>query len=153
MQRRIFTKNNLTEYVPIVIANLISEYDYYFNGKCELTLKGHNDEVTFCFVLPNEQKIQRIVSGSNDDTIKIWSAQTDRLRCSNPEGNCELTIEGNFPHLKCCDVLPDGRIILEWRYNTVNMRFYRLYTAHSSTFRGKECCKLQEIVIKIYGGY
>jgi hypothetical protein len=67
LERKKYIKKYLNEFIPSVIANLISEYDYYLVGKCDVTLKGHADYVRCCSVLPDG----RIVSGSFDYTLEI----------------------------------------------------------------------------------
>jgi WD40 repeat protein len=111
-KRRKFVKNYLNEYIPNVIINLINEYDYYFSGECEITLKGHSDVVRCCATLHDGPSgpccssscfDQRIISGSDDGTLKIWNlvGQT---------GICEMTLEHKNSVI-CCTVLSDGRFV------------------------------------------
>jgi WD40 repeat protein len=64
-ERRNFIKNNLDAFIPTVITNLISEYDYHVNGKCELTLEGHTDRIEYCNFLSNGREL-RLISASED---------------------------------------------------------------------------------------
>src|SRR5579863_7756921 len=101
LERRKYIRTYLNSFIPIVISNLISEYDYYVNGKCEITLEGHFNAIYCCNFLSYDREF-RIVSVSNDNSIKIWNIQT---------GKCELTIENVLVVWEACFILPDRRII------------------------------------------
>lgn len=62
----------------IIIINII----YYLIGECEQTLSGHSDKV-LCLQFEGD----RIVSGSKDHTIRVWT--TDPNRRENP---CQVFI-------------------------------------------------------------
>ena len=49
-------------------------------GKIDLVIKGHSDTVS-CLCILNDQ----LISGSYDNTIKIWDVN----------GNCKITLEGH----------------------------------------------------------
>jgi WD40 repeat protein len=65
---------------------------------CDVTLVGHNDDV-FCVVTLSDN---RIVSGSLDNTIKIWNSQT---------GDCEITLTNHNNMIICITLLPNGKIV------------------------------------------
>lgn len=79
----------------------------------DIIFTGHTDEIS-CFVeLRNEQdesnirefrmlRMLRIVSGSYDNTLKIWNLGTR---------SCDLTLKGHTDKVLCVAILPDGRII------------------------------------------
>jgi WD40 repeat protein len=79
IERRINIAKRLDIYFPKDISKLISNYDYYLEGK-SYTFGGHTNVVTCIAVLSDG----RIVSGSFDKTIKIWNLQT---------GLCDMTFE------------------------------------------------------------
>jgi WD40 repeat protein len=54
-----------------------------------VTLKGHTDRITYI----SELSDNRIVSGSNDDTIKIWNAKTEKCDITL---NCHRRLFGSF---------------------------------------------------------
>ena len=62
------------------------------------TLKGHEFGVAAVAVLPDG----RIVSGSDDRTLKVWDAET---------GECSRTLKGHDDWVRAVSVLPDGRIV------------------------------------------
>ena len=59
---------------------------------------GHTGSINCLAVLPDG----RIVSGSCDNTIRIWSPDT---------GDCLRTLKGHTKQVSCVAVLPDGRIV------------------------------------------
>jgi WD40 repeat protein len=61
-------------------------------------LQGHSHYIACVAVLPDD----RIVSGSYDNTIKVWNSTT---------GACELTLFGHSSYVYCLAVLPDGRLV------------------------------------------
>jgi WD40 repeat protein len=62
---------------------------------CDVTLFGHTEAVRCITVLPDN----RIVSGSNDQTIKIWNPKTAK---------CDITFTGHAWHVNCVALLADG---------------------------------------------
>jgi len=84
LERRKFIKKYLNEFIPPVISNLISDYDYQLIGKCDLTLRGHTGKVkvTSCNVISDGKTSCKIISLSDDGKLKIWNSQT---------GQCELS--------------------------------------------------------------
>ncbi len=62
------------------------------------TLSGHTSSVYCMAVLPDG----RIISGSNDKTLRVWDAES---------GQCLNTLSGHTSYVSCVAVLPDGRII------------------------------------------
>jgi WD40 repeat protein len=97
VQRKINIATYLNTFFPNVISKLISEYDYYLEGK-SYVLPGHSDKITKIVTLPDG----RIASSSLDKTIKIWNLQT---------GLCDVTLT-ETSRLSCLSVLPDGRIVI-----------------------------------------
>ena len=72
-----------------------------FSGKCEVSLNGHTACVTCIVVLP--QNIEKIVSGSEDNTIKIFDPVT---------GKNESTLIGHTMAIRHLGVLNnDGRLV------------------------------------------
>jgi WD40 repeat protein len=105
LERRKFIKNYLNKFIPNVISNLISEYDYYFVGKCKLELKEHKNQINCCIALPDDpsdcsiERAERIITGSYDNTIKIWNIQT---------GKCEVSVVAHLSGgVTCCALLSD----------------------------------------------
>ena len=69
-----------------------------FIGRKTFRSDGHTLPVECVCVLPDG----RIVSGSYDNTLRIWDANT---------GECKKTLEGHTGPVHCVSVLPDGRIV------------------------------------------
>jgi WD40 repeat protein len=65
----------------------------------EPTLKGHSDIVNSVSFSPDGK---RIVSGSDDDTLKVWDAQT---------GQQTLTLKGHSDSVMSVSFIPDGKRI------------------------------------------
>ena len=70
------------------------------------TFRGHRLSVTALAILPDG----RLVSGSDDKTIKIWSL---------PSGECE-TLE-NGTRVSSLVVLPDERLAVGNMHSTINL--------------------------------
>ncbi len=92
MERRIYIKNHLNKMILSDISNLISEYDWEFNGN-SYVLGEHTGSV-FCIVVLSDA---RIVSGSSDGEIKVWNLETNKCECTifnysniNPNTNMKL---------------------------------------------------------------
>ena len=66
------------------------------SGNCLQTLEGHSGIVRSVAVSPYGS---RIVSGSEDKTIKIWDATN---------GNCLYTLRGHTKRINTVDFSPDG---------------------------------------------
>jgi len=69
------------------------------DGEETLTLKGHSGPVTSVSVSPDGK---RIVSGSWDNSLKVWDAQT---------GQETLTLEGHSSYVTSVSFSPDGKRI------------------------------------------
>ena len=67
-------------------------------GLCQQKVEGHGAGVTSVAVLSDG----RIVSGSDDKTLRIWNTLT---------GLCEQELKGHGAWLKSVAVLSDGRIV------------------------------------------
>jgi WD40 repeat protein len=67
-------------------------------GALELCMEGHTDCVTSLAVLGDG----RVVSGSDDKTLRVWNAAT---------GECERTLDGHTDRVKSLAVLGDGRVV------------------------------------------
>ncbi|KAH8093689.1 hypothetical protein JL720_4839 [Aureococcus anophagefferens] len=64
------------------------------------TLAGHSNQVSSVAVFPDGR---RVVSGSWDDTVKVWDAAT---------GECVATLAGHSDQVNCVAVFPDGRRVV-----------------------------------------
>jgi WD40 repeat protein len=75
------------------------------NGECEMVVEGHSKWINCFAILPdnNAARSFRIISGSEDTTLKIWKFEHTI--------KCECTLRGHTGGVKCCTVLPDGRIV------------------------------------------
>jgi WD40 repeat protein len=95
----------------IVIGTNMSELQIWDikTGKRDKTLIGHTSFIncvivlsdgssSYCFV----DRAERIVSGSSDNKLKIWNAQT---------GKCDITLIGHTDAITKIAELPDGRIV------------------------------------------
>ena len=72
----------------------------YTKFTCLKTLEGHSDNVKSVAYSPDGKKI---VSGSNDGTIKIWDANT---------GQCLKTLKGHSGDVWSVAFSPDGTKII-----------------------------------------
>jgi WD40 repeat protein len=61
---------------------------------------GHSNWVSACGWSPDGR---RIVSGSSDNSLKVWDAQS---------GDCVLTLQGHSNSVSACGWSPDGRRIV-----------------------------------------
>jgi len=68
----------------------------------EFTLVAHTDSVLCIAVLPDDGQYPKIISGSCDSTLKIWTIDLIN-RC----GKCDITLEGHTHHVTCVAVLPN----------------------------------------------
>ena len=69
------------------------------------TFAGHDSPVLACAFSPDGR---RLVSGSSDETLKLWDAET---------GSCEATLEGHDNNVWACGFSPDGRRIVSASYD------------------------------------
>ncbi|MFH1738775.1 MAG: GTP-binding protein [bacterium] len=70
------------------------------NGAELATLAGHTDWVRACAVTPDGR---RVVSGSDDQTLKVWDLETGRE---------VATLAGHTGYVWACAVTPDGRRVV-----------------------------------------
>jgi WD40 repeat protein len=78
--------------------------------ECVHTLGGHSFVVYCVLVLPDG----RLVSGSRDNSLKIWRERTDdEAKGGGPqaEWECVHTLWGHSDSVCCVTVLPDGRLV------------------------------------------
>jgi WD40 repeat protein len=121
LERRKFIKKYLNDFTPVVISNLISEYDYHVNGNCEIILQGHDDGIHCCNLLPDNREL-RVVSVGQHEGIKIWNIRTKK---------CELTIKSFTPFKPLCYISSDGRIIKESAHGIIDI--FNIQTCSSNT--------------------
>jgi len=80
--------------------------------ECERTIYGHSDWIRCIAMLPDG----RIVSGSDDDKLKIWNIDDNKLKIWNIDNNndrsdlCDINLEGHTHNVANVVVLSDGRI-------------------------------------------
>lgn len=152
LERRKFIKKYLSDIIPfgllrlpIVISNLVSEYDYQLTGKCDLTLEGHTGSVTCCSVLSDgpsscfAKRAERLISGSNDGFLKVWNVIT---------GKCEITIDAHDPAITLCYVLSDDRVV-SCAIGEYSIKVWNLHTKECIILDGhklwiKCCAELQD---------
>jgi WD40 repeat protein len=147
IERKKFIKNYLNGFVSNVLSNLIIEYDYYFSGKCDITLIGHNCDIKDCVVLNNDQ----IVSISNNNEIKIWNIG----QSESSSTLCELTMKASneFRHyvVELPNILYSSKNSESKRYIPKKQRFTSslcncigIWNMHTKNF---------EMVLKEYNPY
>jgi WD40 repeat protein len=78
------------------------------NGALEMSLEGHTHSVTCMVALADG----RMVSGSEDATLRVWNAAT---------GECERTLEGHFDNVESLVALADGRVVSGSHDNTLRV--------------------------------
>jgi WD40 repeat protein len=104
--------------LPKDVARIISEYDYYLEGKSYTfsnytkTPSDYDDFINIVSVLPDGPTgcgfaAERVISGSDNNILKIWNVKT---------GECEIVLEGHISNnmtniIKCIIVLSDRQII------------------------------------------
>jgi WD40 repeat protein len=119
LERRKFIRKYLNNFTPDVISNLISEYDYYVNGNCEITLKGHFNCIYYCNFVSDNQGL-RLVSASHNAKIQIWDALTWNIMK-------KLTLKNILSRVPCY-ILPDGRIMKHSNLNDGIMEIWNVHT-------------------------
>jgi WD40 repeat protein len=135
IKRRKNISNTLTRYFPKELAELISNYDYYFEGK-SYSLKipskcqGHSS-IRSIIVLPGG----RIANESFDNKINIWNSLN---------GIHESTFSGDFCTRYCNSVLPDGRMV-GYSIDNMTLKIWNPFTGNiDNTFSGHKnmiyCC-------------
>ena len=80
----------------------------------ESTLKGHEDSVQCIKIISNETNgniIHTIISGSSDNTIRIWDLRTKESR----------VLRGHTQSVDCLQILPDRRIASGSRDGTIRI--------------------------------
>jgi WD40 repeat protein len=93
-KRRKNIVNYLDDFLLKDVSKIISEYDYYIEGKA-YTFVGHTASIYCMTLLPDF----RIVTGSRDSTLRIW----------NPfSGNCDIICTGHSDKVLCSTLLPDS---------------------------------------------
>jgi len=93
----IYFNNN--SYILFVRENELRIFDI-LNEDYNVNLIGHTATVLCCTILPDYYGC-RIVSGSNDKTLKIW----------NHSGELEQTLKGHECSVGCTAMLPNGNIV------------------------------------------
>lgn len=95
------------DYVLDDLSKIISSYDYYIFKDKPYTIKGHYDSVT-CIIV----SVDKIITGSRDNTIKIWNVTN---------GSCECTLIGHSDMVECLAFISDSEIISASRDNTIKI--------------------------------
>jgi WD40 repeat protein len=111
LERKKIINRYLNEFIPNVLSNLISEYDYCFIGESKPILENPNGYAYCCAILSDYQK-SRLVTKSHGHSIGIWNMQTEI---------CELSLAGDTSDIVNCFILSDGRIATRSRYNTLKL--------------------------------
>jgi WD40 repeat protein len=108
-KRRFNISVFLCDFFPKDIAKLISNYDYYLEGKNYIFNDRYPNDKEYSninitrniSVLPDGN----IVAGTNEPSIKIWNVQTGYCV------NIFNSFVDHFSGIDCIKVLHDGRII------------------------------------------
>ena len=104
LAEQIEKRKNADKPIPTPEPTKFKEY------KLLQTLEGHSRTVNSVAYSPNGK---RIISGSDDRTIKIWDANT---------GECLQTLKGHSDYVKSVAYSPDGTKIISGSYdNTVKI--------------------------------
>jgi WD40 repeat protein len=96
IERRINIEKYLKIFFPNVISKLISDYDYHIEGQSYI-FGNHSDRISCLATFPDG----RIISGSEDKTIKVWNVNT------NPLNNCDIVFEDIY-EISCIAILNEG---------------------------------------------
>ena len=94
------SKNLLNIANSLLSKKSSSDLSKVFPFKPFLLQKGHTDSVNSVVISPDGKFI---VSGSSDDTIKIWDIKT---------GECLKTLEGHENSVNSVAITPDGKYIV-----------------------------------------
>ncbi|MFM6255198.1 MAG: WD40 repeat domain-containing protein, partial [Dolichospermum sp.] len=79
-------------------------------GEEKFTLKGHSNSVNAIAVTPDGKTV---ISGSSDNTIKIWDLET---------GEEKLTFKGHSSWVTAIAVTPDGKTVISGSWdNTIKI--------------------------------
>ncbi len=70
------------------------------DDQARMVLKGHNRKIWGVAVTPDGKTI---VSGSDDNTLKVWDIKT---------GRCRATFEGHSGQVRCVAITPDGKTVV-----------------------------------------
>ena len=106
LARRLADIKKYREYDPRELSSIVAKKDYIATDK----LEGHTSSVECLQAVPDG----RIISGSNDNTLRIWSLRMD--------GKWDSTIlKGHTDFVRCLQALPDGRIVSGSADNTIRI--------------------------------
>jgi WD40 repeat protein len=83
-----------------------------------MTLEGHKNSVVACAFSPDGR---RIVSGSRDNTLRLWDAET---------GKELMTLEGHKNPVDACAFSPDGSRIVSGSWNNT-LQLWDAQTGHA----------------------
>lgn len=104
-KRRIEIATHLNTFLPNVISNLISNYDYYLKGESHISMRY--DRAITCLAILSDG---RIVSGSRSETINIWnpigSLSSNSLHPQNED--CDTIFIGQHYIVSCIVALPNS---------------------------------------------
>jgi WD40 repeat protein len=114
-KRRTDISKYLNNYLPIDLSKLVSEYDYYLEGKSYTLIdnndhKSYTDFITSIAVIPDEREFH-LICGYQSGIIKIWNLKS---------GTCEELISEKFCPVHNIIVLHDRRIIGATENGTLN---------------------------------
>jgi WD40 repeat protein len=105
LDRKKFIKHCLNTFIPSEISNLINEYDYYIVGNCELSIQAESHDNILCCAILSEGKELRLVSGTSQHTLKIWSVDLN-----NMSYKCEQILRGHESWIICCAILSNNSL-------------------------------------------
>jgi hypothetical protein len=106
IKRRTNIAKQLNEYFPLCISKMISDYDYYLEGK-SYELADRSEGIYYV-----NELFDRVITVGNgrvlfgDNTVKIWNLKTCEYNTIDTKSN---------RFMKCIATFSDGRIIYDSR--------------------------------------
>jgi WD40 repeat protein len=122
----------LTKYFPSVLSSIIIQY-CELKGVLEHTIEGHEKDI-FCLAIIPSDNNEYVISGSSDNTLKIWDMQTYQ---------CIRVLRGHSYAVTCVAVFNEELIvsgdnngsIMIWNVKNYDNALIRHIKGHTDTVK------------------